>query len=129
MSSCLQPYGLQPSRLLCPWDSPGENTGVGRGALLQGAFLAQGLTQHLTSLASAGGFCFVLFCFPLPVPLEFSCLNSRLMFIFTCIIFIFIYIRLIKTELLNFFLSLLYPQYCSFLVITTSSFHFLTSKT
>ena len=25
----LQPHRLQPSRLLCPWDSPGKNTGVG----------------------------------------------------------------------------------------------------
>ena len=25
----LQPYGLYPSRLLCPWDPPGKNTGVG----------------------------------------------------------------------------------------------------
>ena len=25
----LQPHGLQPSRLLCLWDSPGKNTGVG----------------------------------------------------------------------------------------------------
>ena len=24
----LQPHGLQPTRLLCPWDSPGKNTGV-----------------------------------------------------------------------------------------------------
>ena len=29
MSNCLQPHGLQPARLLCPWDSPGKNTGVG----------------------------------------------------------------------------------------------------
>ena len=28
--------GLQPSRLLCPWDSPGKNTGVGCHFLLQG---------------------------------------------------------------------------------------------
>ena len=28
-SSSLQPQGLQPARLLCPWDSPGQNTGVG----------------------------------------------------------------------------------------------------
>ena len=27
------------SRLLCPWDSPGKNTGVGGHALLQGIFL------------------------------------------------------------------------------------------
>ena len=25
----LQPHGLQPTRLLCPRDSPGKNTGVG----------------------------------------------------------------------------------------------------
>ena len=25
----LRPRGLQPARLLCPWDSPGRNTGVG----------------------------------------------------------------------------------------------------
>ena len=29
MSSCLQSHGLQPARLLCPWNSPGKNTGVG----------------------------------------------------------------------------------------------------
>ena len=29
MSDSLQPHGLQPTRLLCPWDSPGRNTGVG----------------------------------------------------------------------------------------------------
>ena len=25
----LRPYGLQPPRLLCPWDSPAKSTGVG----------------------------------------------------------------------------------------------------
>ena len=25
----LRPRGLQPAGLLCPWESPGENTGVG----------------------------------------------------------------------------------------------------
>ena len=29
------PHGLQPTRLLCPWDSPGKNTGVGCHVLLQ----------------------------------------------------------------------------------------------
>ena len=29
VSDSLQPPGLQPARLLCPWDSPGKNTGVG----------------------------------------------------------------------------------------------------
>ena len=35
-SDSLQPYGLWPARLLCPWDSPGKNTGVGCCFLLQG---------------------------------------------------------------------------------------------
>ena len=29
MSDSVWPYGLQPARLLHPWDSPGKNTGVG----------------------------------------------------------------------------------------------------
>ena len=36
ISDSLQSYGLQPTRLLCPWDSPGKNSGVGCRALLQG---------------------------------------------------------------------------------------------
>ena len=32
----LQPHGLQPTRLLCPWDFPGEDTGVVCHFLLQG---------------------------------------------------------------------------------------------
>ena len=28
MSNSVRPHGLQPTRLLCPWDSPGKNTGV-----------------------------------------------------------------------------------------------------
>ena len=52
--SCLQlfatPWTVQPTRLLCPWDSPGENTGVGCHALLQGIFLTQGSNPCLLSL-------------------------------------------------------------------------------
>ena len=40
-SDALQPCGLQPTRLLCPWDFPGKNTGVGCHPLLQGIFLTQ----------------------------------------------------------------------------------------
>ena len=29
VSCSLQPHGLSPARLICPWDSPGKNTGVG----------------------------------------------------------------------------------------------------
>ena len=43
LQSCLtlQPSELWPSRLLCPWDSPGKNPGVGCRALLQGIFPTQ----------------------------------------------------------------------------------------
>ena len=36
MSDSLQTYGLKPTRLPCPWASPGKSTGVGCHALLQG---------------------------------------------------------------------------------------------
>ena len=42
-----RPHGLQPARLLCPWDSPGKNTEVGCHSLLQGIFPTQGLNWHL----------------------------------------------------------------------------------
>ena len=38
----LQPRGLQPVRLLCPWDFPDKNTGVGCHFLLEGIFPTQG---------------------------------------------------------------------------------------
>ena len=46
-SDPLQFHGLQPTRLLCPWNSPGKNTGVGSHSLLQGIFLTQGLNVGL----------------------------------------------------------------------------------
>ena len=36
MSDFLRPHGLQPTRLLCPWDFPGKSTGVGCQCLLWG---------------------------------------------------------------------------------------------
>ena len=41
VSNSLQPHRLQPDRLLCPWNFPGKNTGVGCHFLLQGIFLTQ----------------------------------------------------------------------------------------
>ena len=43
----LQPHGLQPNRLLCPWGFPGENTGVGCHFLLQEIFPTQGSNPGL----------------------------------------------------------------------------------
>ena len=49
---------IPPARLLCPWDSPGKNTGVGRRAILQGIFLTRGSNPHLLCLLhwQAGSF-------------------------------------------------------------------------
>ena len=49
MSNSLWPYGLQPTRLLCPWNFPGKNTGVGGHSLLQGIFPTQGSNPDLPS--------------------------------------------------------------------------------
>ena len=49
MSDSLRPYGLYPTRLLCPSDSPGKNTGVNCHALLRGIFPIQILIPHLLS--------------------------------------------------------------------------------
>ena len=40
----------QSTRLFCPWDSLGKNTGVDCHALLQGIFLTQGSNPHLLKL-------------------------------------------------------------------------------
>ena len=54
LQSCptLRPYGLQPSRLFCLWDtdSPSKNTGVDCHYLLQGIFQMQGLNPCLRCL-------------------------------------------------------------------------------
>ena len=43
----LRPYGLEPTRLLCLWEFPGKNTGVGCHFLLQGIFHTHGLNPGL----------------------------------------------------------------------------------
>ena len=55
-SLTLRPCGLQSTKLLCPWDSPGKNIGVGCHAFLQGIFLTQGSNLHSCSSCIAGGF-------------------------------------------------------------------------
>ena len=59
------------ARLLCPWDSPGKNTGVGCHTGLQGIFLTQGLNLCLLCLlywqvGSNGN------------PLQYSCLENSM---------------------------------------------------
>ena len=74
VSDSLRLHGLQPARLLCPWNSPGKNTGVGSHSLLPGIFLTQGsnpgflhwrqIVHYLSHLGSPfwgwGGGAFVL---------------------------------------------------------------------
>ena len=47
VSDSLQPHELQITRLLCPWNSPSKNTGVGIHSLLQEFFPTQGLNAGL----------------------------------------------------------------------------------
>ena len=47
---------IQPTRLLCPWNFSGKNTGVGCCFLLQGIFLTQGLNPPPVSSVLACGF-------------------------------------------------------------------------
>ena len=46
----LQPHGLYPTRLLCPWNFVGKNTGVGCCFRLQEIFFTQGLNLPLLNL-------------------------------------------------------------------------------
>ena len=47
LSNSLWPHRLYPTRLLCPWDFPGKNKGMGCRFLLQGIFPTQGLNSSL----------------------------------------------------------------------------------
>ena len=46
----LPPHELWPTRLLCPWDFPGKNTGVGCHFLSQVIFQTQGWNPHFLHL-------------------------------------------------------------------------------
>ena len=50
----LWPHGLQPTRLLCPWDFPGKSTGVGYHCLLQGMSDREGLLESTKKLWQQG---------------------------------------------------------------------------
>ena len=50
MFDSFQSHGLQYTRLLCPWDSPGKYTGVGCHFLLQEIFPFQGSNLSLLCL-------------------------------------------------------------------------------
>ena len=56
MSYSLQPYGQQPARLLCPWDSPGKNTEWVAMPSSRASSWPRNLTLSLMSPALAGRF-------------------------------------------------------------------------
>ena len=58
MPDSLWPHGLDLTRLLCSWNSPGKNTGVGSHSLLQEIFPTQGSNLGL------------LHCRQIPYPLS-----------------------------------------------------------
>ena len=93
MSNSLWPHGLQPSKLLCQWDSSGKKTGVGSYSLLQGIFLIQGSNRslphcrHILYLLSQQGsstyvhtLCIkrIRFCLPTPHQNQFHSLSLRM---------------------------------------------------
>ena len=47
----LCPTPCDPHGLLCPWNSPGQNTGIGSCSLLQGIFPTQGMGHFSSKLA------------------------------------------------------------------------------
>ena len=47
LSNCLQLHGQQPTRILCPWDPPGNTSGLGCHFLLQRIFPTQELNLCL----------------------------------------------------------------------------------
>ena len=56
VSDSLQSYGLQPIRLLCPWDSPGKNSGCLAMPSSRGSSQPQIKPTSLMYPALAGGF-------------------------------------------------------------------------
>ena len=79
----LRPHRLQPSRLLCPWDFPGNNTVVGSHSLLQGIFLTKGrnpglphCSQILYCLSHQEALCRLLAPFPPQIAPSHSALWS-----------------------------------------------------
>ena len=68
LSDSLWHYGLQPSRLFCPWNSPDKNTGVGYHFLLLGIFPTQGSNLGLPHCRQ----CYSYMWFFLPATCSFA---------------------------------------------------------
>ena len=69
LSTQEQEYGQSPTRLLCPWDFPSKNNGVGCHFLLQGIFPTNRSNPCLLHLLTLTGIFFTTE--PLQKPLDF----------------------------------------------------------
>ena len=81
MFNSLQPHGLQHTRLLCPWDSPGKNAGVG----CQYRFLGHSnlKNSNLVSLRWDLAVCSIIYFLR-------SDVFSLCLFIYSCLCWVFI---------------------------------------
>ena len=62
MSDSYRPHGLQPTRLLCPWDFPGKSTGVGCHCPLQHSY-QQYANMMMFDAVVRDTYCFLFFVF------------------------------------------------------------------
>ena len=80
VSNSLRPHGLQPTRLLCPWDFPGKSTGVGCHHLLWPLWLSGSLRFFwlalLCILATSSWFLLLLLGPSYFCPLSFPSLHE-----------------------------------------------------
>ena len=67
VSDSVRPHGLQPTRLLRPWDSPGKNTGVGCHFLLHFHYRLLQNTEYSSLCYTVGPYC-------LPRPYTLACI-------------------------------------------------------
>ena len=61
VSNSLRPYGLYPTRFLCPWDSPGKKTGVVATPSSRGSSQPRCKTHLFSCIGRWVGFLFVCF--------------------------------------------------------------------
>ena len=70
----LQPHGPWPARLLCPWDSPGKNSGWGRGAWVAISFSSDKVWSEWSEVSQL--------CLTLCIPMDCSLPDSSVHGIF-----------------------------------------------
>ena len=99
LSDSVRPRGLWPARLLCPWNSPGKNTGLGCHSLLQGIFPTRGsnpsllhcrqILYHLSDQGSPSMSIYLYIYLPFPFFLSAFYTNGNIPFIPFWIFFFF----------------------------------------